>query len=172
MLLIMHIDKEKMMTRDGKRTAIDFAAEWCRVEAPSPISIMRECLRNLERPMLAALLNGEMFKVEGKYHDEISTFFSEIIRGNGGEGFRCENGKITIQEKESELLRNYFARRLNFLEVVAAAFNSELADRQLITQFFGGIIFKNPSYRTAVEIDRTAWPELAQFIYSNTRNGK
>jgi hypothetical protein len=153
--------------RRQKRTSIDLAEEWCRTEAPSPISIMRECLRNLDEPRLTELLNANTFKVNERYCDEIQAFFSEIFMKNRQRKFSDENGEITIKEEESEVLRNYFARRLNFLEVVAAAFNSGLADQKLVVQFFGGIILKNCSYTTAVNIDSTAWPELAKFIKAN-----
>ena len=149
--------------RSKKRTAIELAQEWCRTEAPSPISIMRECFANMKPCVVKHLLDGESVTLDERFLGEIEAFFSETLRGHGSTEFKPNGSVVKIEKNESELLRNYFARRLNFLEVVAAACNSKVGDERLIKQFFGEIIKANPSYREAVKLHPDVWPELTEF---------
>jgi hypothetical protein len=149
--------------RRKKRTAIDLAQEWCRTEAPSPISIMRECLIQMNDLCMNSLLEGESFSLEAQFQGEMKAFFFEILKGHRDPDFAAKDGTINIPKREAELLRNYFARRLNFLEVVSAAYNSNIADPELVQRFFGQIITNNSSYRTAVRLRSLAWPELDRF---------
>jgi hypothetical protein len=113
-----------------------------------------------------SLLEGESFSLEARFQGEMKAFFFEILKGHRDPDFAAKDGIINIPKREAELLRNYFARRLNFLEVVAAAYNSKLADPDLVQRFFGQIITNNSSYRTAVCLRSLDWPELKKF-YKN-----
>ncbi len=158
--------------RQRKQTAVDLAQEWCRTEAPSPITILRECLVECDPKTLSELLKGEPISLPIKYQGEIRTFFENVL----GEHVEEKNlqpsdtGAIMISESYAHLIRNFFARRINFLEVVAAAFNSDLADNNLVEQFFGRILETNKSYKVAVEANPRGWPELASF-YGRRKNG-
>lgn len=151
--------------RKRKRVAIEMAQEWCRTEAPSPVSILREWLRSLRRPEVEVLLAGNALTVPAVYADEVATFFAEALPGANGlrRIVPAPDGTTPLTENNCQIVRNYFARRLNFLEVVAGAHNSGLADAELIEQFFGGIIDRNGSYKTATELQPSAWPQLARF---------
>jgi hypothetical protein len=158
--------------RRRKKAAIDLAQEWCRTEAPSPIAILRECLIACDRATLSALLNGDPISVPIAFEGEVETFFEDVLGGRARDANlrRSEADIIGVSQGYSHLIRNFFARRLNFLEVVASAFNSQLADQNLIEQFFGRILATNSSYKTAVEINPRGWPELERF-YGRARSG-
>ncbi len=73
------------------------------------------------------------------------------------------DGAMTLSQNYSHLVRDFFARRVNFLEVVAAALNADLADHNLVEQFFDRIIETNSSYAAAVDFSPAGWPELSVF---------
>jgi hypothetical protein len=151
--------------RRRKNLAVVLGQDWCRTEAPSPIAILRECLIACDTQTLAALLDGQAISLPFAYQSEIRTFFDEVLRGRAeGENWRSTpNGVVNISQGYAHLIRNFFARRLNFFEIVAAAFNSHLADENLIEQFFGRILDTNDSYKAAIRLNPRGWPELAKF---------
>jgi len=148
-----------------KRIAIDLGQDWCRTEAPSPIGILREVLIALDRSILFALLQGEAISIPIEFLGELTTFFDEVLLGHtDNKNIQINDSKlIVLSQGYAHFMRNFLARRLNFFEVVAAAYNSELADPVLIQQFFGRILITNPSYRLAVAMNGKGWPELAKF---------
>jgi hypothetical protein len=150
--------------RRRKRVALELAEEWCRTEAPSPISILRECLSACDETAIEALLAGRALIFPAQFRDQVGSFIADVLPGQASEAGLESNGDntISLSENYSHLVRDFFSRRINFLEVVAAAFNSQLADSNLVEQFFGRIIETNTSYAIAVNIDREGWPELTQ----------
>lgn len=163
--------------RRKKQNAIDLAEEWCRTEAHSPIFIMHPCLtrfsdevneaiikkENVDNTNLDKLLSGRCISIENQFIAQFNIFLSEIYPGHTYEKFESTDPVVNINENQSELLRGYFTRRLNFLEVVAAGFNSGLDDAKLIKQFFAVIVTNNPAYRSAVHLRSDVWPELEKF---------
>jgi hypothetical protein len=106
------------------------------------------------------------------YRSELNAFFEEVLHGH----VETKNlqatadNHIELSQGYAQLIRNFLARRLNFLEVVAGAFNAELADRNLVEQFFGRMLESNEAYRVAVNLNQTGWPELARFYSRATKD--
>ena len=155
--------REDDLTR-RKRTAVDLAQEWCRIEAPSPLSILREALIRTPKEDLERLLAGEPIGFPLAYESEIRSFFTSVMQGHVDDHqLVAGNGCIALGGTYCLIVRNFLTRRLNFLEIVCAAFNEELGEQRLIEQFFGGIIDGNASYRAAVNARPEGWPELVKF---------
>jgi hypothetical protein len=152
--------------RRRKQVAVELAQEWCRTEAPSPISILRECLiaSAADATAFADLLDGRATRFPLLYQSEIKSFFENAMGGHVDlSKITTVTSDVVVSQNYSHLIQNFFARRVNFLEVVAAAFNSNLADKNLVEQFFGRILDTNPSYHAAVTTNASGWPELAKF---------
>ena len=148
-----------------KRIAIELAQEWCRTETPSAIGILRDALISCDRDAMEALIAGEPLTLSAEYEQALKTFFTQVLVGHfqPEKLKRCPNVTIQVDQGYAHIIWSYFARRVNFYEMVIAALNTGLADRTLIDQFFGRLLHTNPSYKTAVDLNRAGWPELAKF---------
>ena len=155
--------------------AMELAMEWCRLEAPSPISILREWLQNCDEPDIKKIIDEQQVVAQGQFQEIINVFFKGILGASYQPFFKDESDQaIVLTKKDVRLVRHYFARRLNFLELTVASIDSEakVASKDLVETFFDGIILANSSYLHAANSYPLNWPNLKKFFGQASASGK